>query len=472
MSSDERFVNACCSHLDADEAVVLGAGLVAANLSTIFRLRKFGMIDKSMYEVTFKLGEDDSRVLVPGMKKIPTRRAIKQENITDDFSVALSWTNSHGAGMEQEFSLGKFTVSGISSVVSKRGHSGKVSVHTGVDSSGIFKVDKADASVEIEVEEEVVKPLNVTSSVNSTDNASANVTDASSNNETAVPEIVKEKRKVKRMMKDPLKMEVDLFISGLTSDQMIASRKVLRELRERDRIKRETAKARNDLEGYIINKRGPLEEEESKLYKFSTESERKQILSDFIDAEDWLYGEEAETAKVSTFKSRLSSIRATVDQIEDRIYEASGRDGTNKAIENFVADSLALSKEWAKKKPWITKEETDSATRVLLDLERWARDKMSEQRKKALHEEPAVRIYEMMQKLDEARRSFTRINIKSKPIEKPKVVETPKADETAEKDSADTKTTSPDASDKEAEDATQQADSAQDKKTDQDHSEL
>lgn len=208
------------------------------------------------------------------------------------------------------------------------------------------------------------------------------------------------------------------------------------------------------------------------MYKFSTESERKQILSDFIDAEDWLYGEEAETAKVSTFKSRLSSIRATVDQIEDRIYEASGRDGTNKAIENFVADSLALSKEWAKKKPWITQEETDSATRVLMDLERWARDKMSEQRKKALHEEPAVRIYEMMQKLDEARRSFTRINIKSKPIEKPKVVETPKADETAEKDSTDTKTTSPDASDKEAEDATQQADSAQDKKTDQDHSEL
>ena len=459
--------------------MVLGAGLVAANLSTIFRLRKFGMTDKSMYEVTFKLGEDESRVLVPGMKKIPTRRAIKQDNITDDFSVALSWTNSHGAsisGSGQEFPLGKFTVSGIQSVVSNRGHSGKVSVHTGVDSSGLFKVDKADASVEVEVEEEVVKPLNTTSSDNSTDTASANSTDATSDNTTTVTETVTETRKVKRIMKDPLKMEVDLAIPGLTLDQMIASRKVLRELKERDRIKRETAKARNDLEGYIINKRGPLEEEDSKLYKFSTEEERKQILSNFMDAEDWLYGEEAETAKISTFRSKLASIRATVDQIEDRIYEASGRVGTNKAIENFVAESLALSKEWAKKKPWITKDETDNAQRALMDLERWARQKMAEQEKKAVHEEPAVRIYEMMQKLDEAKRTFTRINIKSKPIEKPKVVETPKADNKTEQESADTKTeekiTTPDASGREDKDPKTEPDSTQDQKPNQDHSEL
>lgn len=41
-------------HLDADEAVVLGAGLFAANLSTSFRLRKFGMTDVAMFGVSFK----------------------------------------------------------------------------------------------------------------------------------------------------------------------------------------------------------------------------------------------------------------------------------------------------------------------------------------------------------------------------------------------------------------------------------
>jgi hypothetical protein len=38
-------------HLDSDEAVVLGASLFAANLSTSFRLRKFGMSDLSMYGI-------------------------------------------------------------------------------------------------------------------------------------------------------------------------------------------------------------------------------------------------------------------------------------------------------------------------------------------------------------------------------------------------------------------------------------
>ena len=40
-------------HLDADEAIVLGAGLFAANLSTSFRLRKFGMTDVATYGVSF-----------------------------------------------------------------------------------------------------------------------------------------------------------------------------------------------------------------------------------------------------------------------------------------------------------------------------------------------------------------------------------------------------------------------------------
>ena len=48
----------CCRHLDADEAVVLGAGLFAANLSTTFRLRQFGMADKVPYSVSIQLDSE------------------------------------------------------------------------------------------------------------------------------------------------------------------------------------------------------------------------------------------------------------------------------------------------------------------------------------------------------------------------------------------------------------------------------
>lgn len=42
-------------HLDADEATVLGAGLFGANLSSIFRLRQFGMADKTPYSIAIQL---------------------------------------------------------------------------------------------------------------------------------------------------------------------------------------------------------------------------------------------------------------------------------------------------------------------------------------------------------------------------------------------------------------------------------
>lgn len=43
--------------LDADEAVALGAGLYAANKSTMFRLRPFGMMDGQVFPVKIVLGD-------------------------------------------------------------------------------------------------------------------------------------------------------------------------------------------------------------------------------------------------------------------------------------------------------------------------------------------------------------------------------------------------------------------------------
>ena len=42
-------------HLDADEAVVLGAAKLAANLSTTFRPKNFGMADGAMYPIQLQV---------------------------------------------------------------------------------------------------------------------------------------------------------------------------------------------------------------------------------------------------------------------------------------------------------------------------------------------------------------------------------------------------------------------------------
>ena len=68
-------------HLDADEAIVLGASLHAANLSDGIKLnRKLGMIDGSMYGLMMDLDgpdlvkdESTTQLLVPRLKKLPIK---------------------------------------------------------------------------------------------------------------------------------------------------------------------------------------------------------------------------------------------------------------------------------------------------------------------------------------------------------------------------------------------------------------
>lgn len=68
-------------HLDADEAIVLGAALHAANLSDGIKLnRKLGMVDGSSYGFIVELDgpellkdESTSQLLVQRMKKLPSK---------------------------------------------------------------------------------------------------------------------------------------------------------------------------------------------------------------------------------------------------------------------------------------------------------------------------------------------------------------------------------------------------------------
>lgn len=67
--------------MDADEATVLGASLLAANLSDGIKLnRKLGMIDGSTFGFVVELDgpdlvkdESTRQLLVPRMKKLPTK---------------------------------------------------------------------------------------------------------------------------------------------------------------------------------------------------------------------------------------------------------------------------------------------------------------------------------------------------------------------------------------------------------------
>merc|ERR1712108_74686 len=95
-------------------------------------------------------------------------------------------------------------------------------------------------------------------------------------------------------------------------DHKKASSKVLLELDEADRAIRETAAAFNDLEGYILEHRPMLYEDEDEwVMKVSTEEMREELIALLTDAEDWMYDVEEQSAGI--FKAKMREIGKQVN---------------------------------------------------------------------------------------------------------------------------------------------------------------
>ena len=152
-------------HLDADEAVAMGAGLFAANMSTTFRMRKFGAADAAAYGLEVDLNDkekpNERKPLIPKHKRFPVRRIVTIQNATEDRTFTVYHNVSDGQVLPPgivEPTLGEFAVTGVKDAMEKHDNIlGKINAHFAVDNSGILYMDKAEYQVEVfdmvEVEE-------------------------------------------------------------------------------------------------------------------------------------------------------------------------------------------------------------------------------------------------------------------------------------------------------------------------------
>ena len=175
-------------HMDADEAVALGAGLFAANQSSTFRLREFGMLDGSPFEFEVQLqslkekdseewGEPETRTLIPRFKKLPFKRSITFANFSDH---ALKVSTKYGRGAlppgVSEPIVATYSVTGMDSILSKNNLTeAKLGIYMEMDSSGLLTLDSADLTFQVEkmVETEIQVPIieNATAAENATEPA-------------------------------------------------------------------------------------------------------------------------------------------------------------------------------------------------------------------------------------------------------------------------------------------------------------
>jgi len=151
------------------------------------------------------------------------------------------------------------------------------------------------------------------------------------------PKMEKVKKQKKRTIHLPLKVAGGLSF-GFKEEQLKASKARMKAIADADELKRVTEAAKNDLESFIISLGSLLYDEA--IEAASTEEARDKLRAEAERLEDWLY-DEGEEEEASTYKEKLSELRAMMDPIAFRAKEMEARP---EAVDAATAKLLEMSK--------------------------------------------------------------------------------------------------------------------------------
>ncbi|KAL5207944.1 hypothetical protein ABZP36_032379 [Zizania latifolia] len=446
-------------HLDADEAIVLGASLHAANLSDGIKLnRKLGMIDGSTYGFVFEIygpdyvkDESTDQVLVPRMKKMPIKlfRSIRH---TKDFDVSISYDKASELppGVTSH-KFAEYSVSGLTDASER---------------SGIISLDRAEAVIEITEWVEVPKKnltleSNSTSQNLSSEGGAANGTSDSKENlssdsdadkssapidKSNVQDIVTEKVLKKRTFRVPLKLVENTAGAGsiLLKELYSEAKTRLEALDKKDAERRRTAELKNNLESYIYSMKEKLEES-TDILTVSTEQERESFAEKLSEVQDWLYMD-GEDAQANEFKERIDQLMSISDPILFRLSELKARPAACENARLYLAELQKIVKNWESNKPWLPKKRVDEVASEAEKVKTWLEEKEAIQKSTPVYSTPALTSEEVYQKVLDLQDKVSSVNRIPKP--KPKIEKKPpKEEESANKE----KTASSESASKEAE---------------------
>ncbi|KAL8142659.1 hypothetical protein V2J09_015691 [Rumex salicifolius] len=486
-------------HLDADEAIVLGAALHAANLSDGIKLnRKLGMVDGATYGYVMELHGTDllkdeitKQVIVQRMKKVPSKM-FRSVIHNKDFEVSLSYESEELLPPSvSSLVYAQYSVSGLAGATEKYSSRNlsapiKANLHFSLSRSGVFTLDRAEAVIEIsewvEVPKKNLTVENITLSANPTEASSSADTTAETgpsnsteeyNNEVNADsgnkedsnsaakednksEIIEKKLK-KRTFRVPLKITEKT--SGprvsLSKETLIESKRKLEELDRKDAERRRTAELKNNLEGYIYSTREKIESSDE-VEKVSTSEERQSFIQKLEEVQEWLYMD-GEDASGNEFQERLDMLKAIGDPIFFRLDELSARPAAAKTARSYLIELKDIIRGWETNKSWIPKDRIDEVLNSAEKFKKWLDEREADQIKTPIYGAPVFTSDEVYDKLVDLQSKVSTVNRIPKP--KPKI-EKPVKNETDDAKSGNTS----DSASKSTEDASSESTGSSDGK--------
>jgi hypoxia up-regulated 1 len=482
--------------LNGDEAMVMGAVFRAANLSTTFQVRPFGMIDSTPYAVGVRItggatasnAEDtpeqdaNSGADAAGKAEAFSKRAAlfkrhnrlsKKKTVqfthTGDFSCQLSHEAPKAGATSGLLPIGiplpldHYNVTGLSKLVAGERYAEllktqkpKVSLSFLLDASGVSTLSRAEATLEEMVKVPKPKKTVPVAKTNSTANATegeaeerkegdagekaeekteaektaeadaaaaaseekkddASSTDAASAESDGEPEFTL-KKKTHTIPLTVVKTGSPGSIESMNATYKLLAKAALEKLRRADDLKKEIAAAKNTLEAHIYSTRASLGEPE--VETVSTEEQREAARTALAAAEDWLYEQGDDSAKV--FKDKLSELKALSDPIFFRLGELTAFPialNTTQTLIDFVRKQVI---DYNKNRPWVPEADRMKLKDKVDDLAEWLEEKQKAQAKLTAFEPPALEsemLYERLRPIHKLSGDLAKLK---KPIEKPK----------------------------------------------------
>ena len=468
--------------MNADEAVSRGAALQCAILSPLFKVKDFNIVDLVPYPIELSWaqlesdkmdveaaeGEDKDAaaaataggdtcklVILTASDDTPKSRRVTFKR-TETFEVNAGY-EATGLALLPEGTLpevGKYTITVPKVEDYDAEDPPKIRVNVRHDLHGCFGVSSAqmmktemvdvpaaeakaaEAKAAAPAEDKAAAPADAAAEAKEGDAASdaavppavpedkkaedaGDPGDAPLGDAAAVAEPPTKKKKVKKI---ELKFEAVMAAGKMSSGEINAAVEHELQMAMEDRLIRETAERKNDLEGYIYKTRGMVEGE---LKDFATSEVRDTFLKALSDGEEWLYSDEVFDGKVakSVYVQKLKELTDVGAPMEKRKWEMENRSGATSSMLAMIEEFKKQANSSDEKYAHISDEEKSKVRAECDGAEKWLYDQIALQEDKQMHEDAVLTVAAVEERSNKVDYFCRPVMNKAKPPPKPKTEE-------------------------------------------------
>lgn len=197
---------------------------------------------------------------------------------------------------------------------------------------------------------------------------------------------------------------------------MKEGRSILKLFGDYEANKLKTSESKNRLEG-IIYKIGELVQEDS-FAKYATEAEIQDLKDTAEALDDWFFTDEAQDADFKVCDEKFKENYKKVTRIEFRRSEEELREGLIQTLYARVTQSEKNIGEMENTRPWIPKEKLQAGLEEIQEIKTWLDKKAREQEELKSNEDPVLVSKVLNAKIDSVKDKYEQLRLIKKPAVK------------------------------------------------------